>query len=77
MVVLGSTFNNFRPPTIMLPQHRLGLVEGQGLDMDLGLQMKDRGMSLEDASKEERSHNLTHKFVEELAEEVLGSNKNI
>jgi len=32
-------------------------------------------MSLEDASKEETSHNLSPKNVEELAKGVLGSNK--
>lgn len=38
--------------------------------MDLGLQMKDMGISLKDASKEE-----TPKSIKELTEEVLGSNK--
>jgi hypothetical protein len=37
--------------------------------------MRDRGMSSKDASKEESSHNLTPKFIEELVEEVLGNNK--
>ncbi len=43
--------------------------------MDLSLQMKDMGMSLKDVYKEETPQNLTSQFVEELAEEVLGSNK--
>jgi len=33
------------------------------LDIDMGLQMKDKGMSLEDAYKEETSCDLTPKFV--------------
>jgi hypothetical protein len=37
MEVLGPIMHDFRPPTIVLPQNRLGLVKGQGLDMDLGL----------------------------------------
>jgi hypothetical protein len=45
------------------------------LDMDMGLQMKDKGMPSEDASKEETPHDLTPKFVENLAKEVLGNNK--
>ncbi len=69
--------HDFKPPTIVLPQSRLGLVEGQGLDMGLGLQMRDRGISSRDASKEKSPHNLTPKFVKELAKEVLGNNKTI
>jgi hypothetical protein len=45
--------------------------------MDLGLQMKDRGMSSKDASKEKTPQNLTPQFVNELAKEVLGNNKAI
>ncbi len=45
--------------------------------MDIGLHMKDMGMSLEYAYKEETPQNLTLQFVEELAEEVPGSNKTI
>jgi hypothetical protein len=37
MVVLKSTFNSFRPLAIMLPQNRLGSIEGQELNMDMGL----------------------------------------
>jgi hypothetical protein len=37
MVVLGPTFNDFKPLATVLPQNRLWLVEGQGLDMDLSL----------------------------------------
>ncbi len=43
--------------------------------MDLGLQMRDMGMSWEDAFKEETPQNLMPKFVKELAKEVLGNNK--
>jgi hypothetical protein len=43
--------------------------------MDLGLQMRDRGMSLEDASKGKTPHNLTLKSIEKLVGEVLGNNK--
>ncbi len=75
MEVLGPTMHDFRPPTIMLPHSTLVLVKGQGLDMDLGLQMRDRGMSSKDAFKEKTPHNLTPKFVKELAKEVLGNNK--
>ncbi len=32
-------------------------------------------MSLEDASKEETSHNLSRKYVKKLVKEVLGTNK--
>jgi hypothetical protein len=39
----------------VLPQSRLRSIERQGLDMDLGLQMWDKGLSLEDASKKEMS----------------------
>jgi hypothetical protein len=73
--VLGPIMHDFRPLTIVLPNSRLGLVKWQGLDMDLGLQMRDRGMSSKDASKEKTPHNLTPKFVKELAKEVLGNNK--
>ncbi len=45
--------------------------------MDLSLQMRDMGMSLENAYMEETPQNLTSQFVEELAEEVMGSNKTI
>ncbi len=75
MEVLGPIMHDFRPLTIVLPNSRLGLVKWQGLDMDLGLQMRDRGMSSKDASKEKTPHNLTPKFVKELAKEVLGNNK--
>jgi hypothetical protein len=75
MEVLGPTVHDFRPPTIVLPQSRLGLIKGQGLDMDLGLQMRDRGMSSKDSSKQKTPHNLTTKFVKELEKEVLGNNK--
>jgi hypothetical protein len=37
--------------------------------------MRDRGMSSKDVSKEESSHNLKPKSIEELVEEVLVSNK--
>jgi hypothetical protein len=37
--------------------------------------MKDMGMSLKDTSKEETPQNLTLKFVEEMVEDVLESNK--
>jgi hypothetical protein len=43
--------------------------------MDLGLHIRDKGMSSQYTSTEETPHNLTPKYVEELAEEVLGSNK--
>lgn len=42
----------------MLPHNILGLAKGQGLNMDMGLQMRDKGMSSKDASKEETPHNL-------------------
>ncbi len=45
--------------------------------MDLGLQMKDKAISLKDASKEETPQNLTPKYIEELAKEVLSNNKTI
>ncbi len=75
MVVLNSTFNNFRPPAIVLPQSKLRLIEGHVLNMDLGLQMRDMGMSSKYGFKEETPQNLTPKFVKELAKEVLGNNK--
>ncbi len=43
--------------------------------MHLGLHMTDKGMSSKYISKEETPHNLTPKYVEELVEEILGSNK--
>ncbi len=43
--------------------NRPRLAEGQMLDMDMGLQMKDKGMSSEDAYKEETSCDLTPQFV--------------
>ncbi len=43
--------------------------------MDLCFHMRDMGMSLEDAFKEETPQNLTPKFIKELTEEVLGNNK--
>jgi hypothetical protein len=61
----------------MLPQSRPRSIEGHALDMDLGLHMRDKGMSSKDTSKEETPHNLTPKYVEELAEEVLGNNKTV
>jgi hypothetical protein len=39
--------------------------------------MQDMGLSLEDAFKEETPQNSTTKFVEELAKEILGSNKTV
>jgi hypothetical protein len=75
MVVLRQIFNDFRPLAIVLPHNRPILVEGQMLDMDMGLQMRDNGMSLEDVLKEKTPHDLTTKFVEKLAKEVLGNNK--
>jgi hypothetical protein len=66
--------HDFKPHAIVLPQNRPRSIERQGLDMDLGLQMWDKG--------DQRMHfrrcppqNLTPKSMEELAEEVLGSNK--
>jgi hypothetical protein len=44
MEVLGPTMHDFKPPTIMLSQSELGSTKGHGLDMDLGLQMKNMGM---------------------------------
>jgi hypothetical protein len=75
MVVLRQIFNDFRPLAIVLPHNRPRLVEGQMLDMDMGLQMKDKGMSSEDVWKEETQHGLTPKFVEKSAKEVLENNK--
>jgi hypothetical protein len=75
MVVLRQIFNDFRPLAIVLPHNRPRLVEGKMLDIDMDLQMRDKGMSLEDVSKEETPHDLTPKFVEKLAKEVLGNNK--
>jgi hypothetical protein len=43
--------------------------------MDIGLQIRDKGRSSKDASKHETPQNFTPKYVEEMAEEVLGSNK--
>jgi len=43
--------------------------------MDLGLHTRDKGMSLEYTSKEETPHNLTPKYIEDLAKEVMGNNK--
>lgn len=43
--------------------------------MDIGLQIRDKGTPSKDASKQETPQNFTPKYVEELAEEVLGSNK--
>jgi hypothetical protein len=43
--------------------------------MDLGLQIRDKGMPSKDASKQETPQNFTLKYVEELVEEILGSNK--
>jgi hypothetical protein len=39
--------------------------------------MRERGLSSKDAFKHETPQNLTPKIVEELAKEVLGSNKTI
>jgi hypothetical protein len=50
---------------------------GWVVEQDLGLKMKDMGMSLEDAPKEETPQNLTPKFVEELAKKNLSNNKTI
>jgi hypothetical protein len=43
--------------------------------MDICLQIRDKGRSSKDASKHETPQKFTPKYVEELAEEVLGSNK--
>ncbi len=67
--------HGFWPPAVVLPQSRPRSTEGHALDMDLGLHMKDKGMSSKDTSKEETPHNLTPKYVKELAKEVLGINK--
>ncbi len=75
MVVLKPTFNNFGPLTVVLPQSGPRSTKGQGLDMDLGLQIRDKGMSSKNAFKQETPQNFTPKYVEELVEEVLGSNK--
>jgi hypothetical protein len=53
MEVLGPIVHDFKPFAIMLPQNIPGLIEGHMLDMDLGLQMRDMGMSSKDAFKEE------------------------
>lgn len=58
MEVLGPPMHYFRPLVIMLPQSRPSLSEGQRLDMDLGLQIRDMGMPSEDAFKEETPKNL-------------------
>ncbi len=58
MEVLGPPMHYFKPLVIMLPSNKPGLAKGQGLDMDLGLQIRDMGMSLEDAFKEETPKNL-------------------
>ncbi len=63
MVVIKQIFNDFKPLAIVLPHNRPRLAKGQMLDIDMGLQMKDKGMSLEDAYKEETSCDLTPKFV--------------
>ncbi len=59
----------------MLPYSRPGSVEGQMLDMHIGLQMRDRGMSSKDVSKEKKPTNLTLKSIEKQIGEVLGNNK--
>jgi hypothetical protein len=55
MEVPTSIVHDFKPPTIVLPWSRPRSTEGQGLDMDLGLQMWDKGLSSKDASKKEMS----------------------
>jgi hypothetical protein len=50
-------------------------IERQASNIDLGLQMKDMGISLKVESKEETPQNLTPKLIEELAKKVLGSKK--
>jgi hypothetical protein len=50
MDVLASTMHDFRPPAIVLTHNRPRSTKGQGLDMDLGLHMWDKGLSSEDAS---------------------------
>jgi hypothetical protein len=72
MVILGPSFNDFRPLKILLPT---GISKRENVGNLLGLHMKDMGMSLKDTSKEETPQNLTLKFVEEMVEDVLESNK--
>lgn len=68
MVILGPSFNDFRPLEILLPT---GISKRENVGDLLGLHMKDMGMSLKETSKEETPQNLTPKFVEEMVEDVL------
>ncbi len=63
MVVLKPSLIELRPSTIVLPHSKLGSTEGKMLEINLGLEMKDRGMSLENVYKEETPHNLAPKSI--------------
>jgi len=53
MVILGPSFNEFRPHAIMVPQSKPRSAKGKMLEIDLGLQVRDMGMSSKDDYKEE------------------------
>ncbi len=75
MVILGPSFNEFKPHAIMVPQSKPRSAKGKMLEIDLGLQVRDMGMSSKDDYKEETPQNLTPKFVKEISKDVLENNK--
>jgi hypothetical protein len=63
MVVLEPSFTELRPSTIVLPHSKPRSTKGKMLEINLGLEMKDRGMTLENVYKEETPHNLAPKSI--------------
>ncbi len=75
MVLPEPSFNDYKPDVILIPQNRLGSLEGKTLDIGQELQMWERVMSSRSKSKEEAPHNLTPKSVEDMAIDVQKTTK--
>ncbi len=59
MVLTKPSFNEYRPIAILVPQSKLGLIEGTTLEMSEELRIKDRVMLSREGSREETPQNLT------------------
>lgn len=77
MVLIEPSLIKFRPAAILVPHNRPRLAKRTTLGKIQELQMIERGMSLEKASKEETPQNLTPKFVEDMVVDVMEHNKSV
>ncbi len=75
MVLQEPTFNDYRPTTILVPHNRPGSTKGKTLEIGQELQMWDKVMSSRNRFREQTPQNLTPKFVEDMAVDVLETNK--